>query len=1033
MPTPKSTFNETAVLNTETMFGENRQDLLARVKNTIANETDSTVYFFVGIGGIGKTRLLQEIGRLINFSNQPTRWSGVIDLYQSEMHSNPDIEIKLAQNLDPKDEYFGAYHKMRREFESQLMTGFGGSGLEKNRQELTKKFTACLQEMSKDFRIVLTFDTLELVQYEYEDIQTLCEVKDENSSIKSWLLSQIPLFTNTVTVLSGRQHRQLQAELQECFQDTICIYHSFAVDRLSKPDARLFLQALATKCSALANIDDSLFEQIYLGSENGRPIYLSLAADLAARRGQILSELFQNPRVLRQQIASRLLNDLPEQHSEIIKYLAFARQGLDVPLLLYLTRGGMSQKRANDLFTEMRRYTFIKHAESQTHPTGQLFLHDEVYDILDQERLRAMDEETQPIFEKLRQYYAHKQMSLTYELQTLQKEKDSYKKSEREEKQRDLENMMIRQLYYELQLNPLTAYWRYYNRWSEEAIKSHRTGFDMRLQDVVLNFFRYAEKGYLWQKENQSLHSRFVFLYKTIAAHEEAFKRNSVLLWVRRYIARGDNSKANRIAEKIEKDAENSLGWAKMEDRLCQTALIVVKSEARNAIGASKDETLEMLQRVPEILRSETDFADAQKDERWRYFRILGRANHMIGHTHRLESQFSTAIGYYQRSIALYRRIDVLDEMAATVTNLAYVYAQLGAIDEAEALAEDAISIWNKLGRPYNLALSLNARGLICLLADQPHRAKAFCTQANGLFSELIGESGYASDLRGRGLAQLGLGEAYRRLGNLRTQNVYSLQEAVQFYMKGRDCLQTALGIFKDQSERDTLSSCAELGRLYRDWAIALLKAGQTQDAVERQYQAEDFLKKARQMAQEKNANYLVADISQDLITLYWETSQKDLAQSELKSAMKLIDPTYLPAENNGFTQIEKPLDAYWQVLGKLFLLRAQMALDYAPPLLETLDEAVRMFHIQEGILYFVQAVACFHQYTSTISFSQSPKMKLTKTMIYQHFKSYKASRLLKVVDYARNTAVQYQVVTELDDLISYMERTLGTYIQLRS
>ncbi|MCA9919513.1 MAG: tetratricopeptide repeat protein, partial [Anaerolineales bacterium] len=928
-------------------------------------------------------------------------------------------------------EYFRPYHELSQQFTSQRMTGFGGGGLDQKRQALTRQFTTCLQELSKDFRLVFTFDTLELIQYEYEDIQTLCEVKDENSSIKSWLFHQIPQLTNSVTVLAGRPHRQLQAEMQERFQAANCTYHSFSIDRLTKPDAREFLQSLANKCAALANINDTLFEQIYLGSENGRPIYLSLAADLTAREGQILSELFQNPRTLRQEIATRLLNDLPEQHSDTIKYLAYARQGLDIPLLLYLTSGSMSQKRANDLFLEMREYTFIKHADSLTHPAGQLFLHDEVFDIIDQERLRAMDEETKPIFEKLRSYYANLQLTVSYQLEKLQEEADSHKKREREEKQHELEKIMANRLYYELQINPLQAYWRYYNRWSEEAIKSHHSSFDMQLQDVVLNFFRYVEKSYLWQRENQSLHSRFVALYKTIATHEEAFKRNSALFWVRRYAARGNNIKAHRVAEKIKQDS--SLSWAEANDRLCHTALIVIQSEVRNSMGEAKNETLELLQQVSEVLKEPASFQDMEKDEQWRYFRILGRTNHMIGHTHRLESQFSTAVTYYQKSISLYRQVDVLDEMAATVTNLSYVYAHLGAIDEAEALAEDAISIWRKLGRPYNLALSLNARGLIALLADQPHRAKAFCTQADQLFSDLTNDSGYKSDLRVRGLAQLGLGEAYRRLGNLHIQEVYTLEDAMQFYKNSRDNLQTALTIFKDSSERDTMHSLAELGRLYRDWAIALYKAGRIQDAVERQYQAEDFLKKARKMAEEKEASYLIADLSQDLMALYWETNQKERAGQEFNRAMDLINPTYLPVENGGFAQIEQPVDANWQVLGKIFMLRAKMALAYAPPLEETWHEAVRMSYIEEGILYFVQAVACFTQYSTALPFSQNPKMKLTKTTIYHHFKSYKASRLLKVVGYAGQTAVQYQVAKQLDDLIQYMKRTLGAYIQLRN
>ncbi|MCA9917742.1 MAG: hypothetical protein KC445_07315 [Anaerolineales bacterium] len=74
MLNPQSTFNETAAFRTETMIGENRHTLLNRVKQAINQTHESEIYFFVGDGGIGKTRLLQEIGNQVNFCNQPTAY-----------------------------------------------------------------------------------------------------------------------------------------------------------------------------------------------------------------------------------------------------------------------------------------------------------------------------------------------------------------------------------------------------------------------------------------------------------------------------------------------------------------------------------------------------------------------------------------------------------------------------------------------------------------------------------------------------------------------------------------------------------------------------------------------------------------------------------------------------------------------------------------------------------------------------------------------------------------------------------------------
>ena len=1021
------TYDYTAALQTDKMIGTDRQDLLEQVIRAIKDNKKEYVFYLVGMGGIGKTRFLSEIGKTVKHVGKAVRWSNIVDLYQSEMHSNTDIERKLAENLDPKNEYFEPYHTMRNEFDEVRDTGVGGSLLQRKRQELTQKFIECLNELSKDYRLVLTFDTLELVQYESEDIRDLCEIKGENTSVKNWLLNQIPHFSNCVTVFSGREHRELQVEFEDKFQQTGSRYKGHYIDKLSKRDAKTFLKELAVHCSVLEDVDQELFDKIFRGSENGRPIYLSLAADLASHDSTSLSELFENPQELRRKIAYRLWNDLPEQHCNIIRYLVFARQGLDVPLLCHLD-SQMSQKRAEDLFDEMRQYTFIKHAESSIHPAGQLFLHDEVFDILDQERLRDLDQDTRPKFERIRNYYAAQQKKLTTEFESILESKDSYKTTPRRTKQRELENAKVKQLHYELQLNPLQAYWQLYNRWAEEAIKSHHTGLDMRLLDTVLHFFRYVQLGYTWYQDNQEAqHTRYSNLNSIIAQHEDEFKRNSAVLWIRRYNARGEFEKAKRIAQKIKRSRKKAFAWKQTRDPLYQGALLTALGEAMSSTISSQDETLRTLNSVLSLLNTKEDFSALDKDEPWRWAEILGRANNNIGFAYRLNNQFSTAINYYRKAIELYRQVDVLHQMAASITNLAYVYAQLGAIDEAEALAEDAVAIWQRRGQPYNLALSYNAWGLICLLADQPHRARAFCEQADQLFSDLVAGEGHLSELRGRGLSQLALGETMRRLANLFFLQVYDEKEAVGFLQKGRDYLQTAIDIFKETDKRQLLRAYAELGRLYRDWTAILCTTNKKQDAQERQYQAQDFLEKARNLAQENKSLLQVADLSLDLVSLYYAAEQQNMARRELKTAQASVDKQYRPKEGDGFKNPPiNPIDSYWQVLGKMYFLQAQMSFDRGTSLAETQHDNDKMIYIREGILYFVQAVACFQQYATVVPFSHDPKMKQTKITIYHLLKSYKRSRLQEIMEFTRKTAEQYCVSDKLEPMILYLERTLG-------
>ncbi|MCZ7672531.1 MAG: tetratricopeptide repeat protein [Chloroflexi bacterium] len=77
------------------------------------------------------------------------------------------------------------------------------------------------------------------------------------------------------------------------------------------------------------------------------------------------------------------------------------------------------------------------------------------------------------------------------------------------------------------------------------------------------------------------------------------------------------------------------------------------------------------------------------------------RAYNNKAFVYRLYHQYSTAVEPFRQAIALYRQVDIRDEMADSINNLALVYANLGALDEAEALADDGRDLRERLAQRY--------------------------------------------------------------------------------------------------------------------------------------------------------------------------------------------------------------------------------------------------------------------------------------------------------------------------------------------
>ncbi|MGB3219302.1 MAG: ATP-binding protein, partial [Anaerolineae bacterium] len=194
-----------------------------RIQRAVKDWLRSYAFYFYGPGGIGKTRLLEEIGdriKQVSFSTRLVGWSGIIDLYLSGMHSNSGIEKAICEAIDPDREYFAHYWDMRSNFEHQHREHMDAHQREMLRTQLAAAFIGAFNTLAGKTRVVLTFDTVELIQYENDLIQTICQVQEEAITVKTWLLETLPQLNNTVIIFAGRpKSMKLDADLRAAFAD----------------------------------------------------------------------------------------------------------------------------------------------------------------------------------------------------------------------------------------------------------------------------------------------------------------------------------------------------------------------------------------------------------------------------------------------------------------------------------------------------------------------------------------------------------------------------------------------------------------------------------------------------------------------------------------------------------------------------------------------------------------------------------------------------------------------------------------------
>jgi len=1017
-------------LRTKEIVG--REQELQAIRQTIADQPKTYVLAFIGPGGIGKTRLLEEVGNpmgVFAIDGLDFVWSGIVDLYYPETHSNSGMESTiingLSSNVPEIEQYFEDYWKEREKFERLRREMIGASRLEELRAHLTQTFVQDYNRIAAQHRMVLAFDTAELIQFESDVIQRVCQVEEEAIIVKGWLVDVIPHMANTVVLLAGRAETESQEKLWADFHSTFkreakkgkLVFQTFELKGFTLRESLDYFDELTAIARAEGRKEEAqAIEQLpsevrYILHEctDGRPVRLGLAIDLAVH-GKDISDLLPppaedgtTPKLTWEQIEPRMIHELEELYLDypvgpILRHLAVTRLGLDASLLRYL-EPGRSEHDCRNWLQQMMAFSFVK-----TRPGGDtLFLHDEMYELLERHWILPEQPE-QMAWARSKYAEIYRKIANYYENQLSELEGDGEHEQE----------LMIKILHYRLRADSKQGY-ENYAKWDEFAIKGHQAGLDMRLRDQALRFHNVPGNQRL--SDLQGL-------------PRDAIDRDCAVRWVKRYSAKAQYSRAIEVAETIlsfgpepyrslvkkppkavrtikgplRKDARRIFG---VDDPLFWAHLLATYSEVLLFHGAPEAQARQLLDKTVELLAA----GEEEDYRRWWRTRILARAYNRLGYAHWTTRRYRLSNEYNHTALHYYRQLDIRDEMAETLNNAAYVYALLGDISRAEKWIDDALELRRELRQGYPLALSLNTRGLIHLQAGEPHRALPRCKEALSVCQGL-------EDWRGQGMAYNALGLVYRKVGNLNRLGVYKFDQALDFYKKAEDALHAAVRIFKEEVPERIRRVVAynELGSVHRDWAILLQEAGQEEEATQRFEQALASYEEAIRVAEDE---WPVdrADSYEDMADVFALQGQLDRAEEYLEKAEALVPDEYRLVEGGGFREITEPVEGFWQIMGKVHLARGH---NISRPIrgLESLTEEQEAV-LLKAVEQYALATAYFLQY--------SPHLELHKETfeaVYDRLKRSGIERLEKAEKQVLVVADRFKV--DLGPLLAEIDETLG-------
>ncbi len=1055
-----------AVRSTPALVGRRR--IMEQIQTAVESEGDAVVFYIPGAGGIGKTRLLTEVLRLCQEGLWRSRDKPLlaaedpVDLYHTQTHSLEGLARAMGTVIGPgiRDEYFKSYSEELETLDQRKPDlRYALPEITELRDRVTQTLIEDFRGLAQSYRVVMAFDTAEMLLYETDAVQQILRLGAEGVGVRHWLIEQLlPGVPNAVFLVAGRPRSQLLEDLRTSLRSRLQVIE---LERFNEQETLDYFVEVAAAARAddeldvaqrVENIPEDTRKVIHLLAD-GRPILLSLVMDLVALARRLPDDLkisLSQARKLTsgelQTIRAKLESSVVSQFQhvgspadEAIRSLAFASKGMD-PVLL-ARAADMEEEEAKQVLSaltglrfdgrdgwpeaiqELRPLSFVK-----VRPADQrVFLHDEMYALMDRHVLSRLPEaDVKRTQRAILAHYAQLLEETRGRIEALQpsvREEITPDRriitvprpamppdllEERAKAEIYLDYLRSEEVHYLLRYNALEGF-QAYCRYAEVAYEQSDIELDMQLRDELLAFINMPEHEGLSTIDELS--------------HAEV-DLDAGVRWIKRNSRFGRNpGVAVKIANRLRREAPDLV---ERGGELGAACLDVWEGYAHAYWGENYDRAEQLLRRAIESLGSAQP---TDEFHQWQRDLELASAYNGLGYLLGLRGRHYQAVVAYKFALPLWRKLGkgYEAEHANTLNNMSSALAGSGDFDDAIRKCKAGLELRLRQGARYPIALSYNTLGVIQILNNQPHRARSNCERALAIFREL-------EMMRGIGMANVALAEAIRRMGAV--DEMYFPEEQVDLMRQALQHAREAVSIFGPYRdwpdvERDEplvsepsrlVDALIELGCAHRDWAYLWPHYAPNPDdptCDELVENGEQALREAARVAESQQPHRAV----DALVNLAWlKYYVEDLAGVDvvLNEVQAKVGDDYLITEGTGLPTEELDRPWYWVQLGKLYVLRGHIAFNrYHEERHGDLEQAYAA--LKESATMYTLALAYYDLFGQGQAFRD---MKRAEDRIDDRFRGLNLEELGVITEAVQTTADAYRLGQTR--LVTLMDKWFG-------
>ncbi len=891
-----------------------RKDILEQFERILREPSAAPrLVFLHGVGGIGKTRLLQKALEMARGVETCRVAEEVMDFYHIGLHTPIGLASAIFEILTPPFDCFQTYQSAYQALNRARLSG-NAVELEKLREDALGKFDQDLKQLSAKQRVLLVLDTAERIVYGlpgWSDEIPLAESWD-------WLITRLPNWENVVIFVAGREEAKPALERMKA-QTSVSIEEievgSFNLDESLKYFEEVAKLLEENKIYQLAERLRKLpldFKKGAHAYSDGRPILLSLLVDYLSFPGEsdVPVILHQTPPSHitvedKRRYEEALFNRLQQgELGETLIALGRVPKGADEELLAALL--SVSPVEARRRLNEVRNLSVVK-----IRPEDQrVFLHDEMYALLQQHVYDSpYDVENQKAaFDAIKRYYQNQREHISQRLNELyapveEHGRESLNMEELGKVHTQYQALLTEIMYYYLR-HDLGRGFRAYYRFSHEAIMARDLLMDLQLQAELLSYL---------SRPPVKPSERDISIEMILAGLKvRPLARDWELTQYEHGLTEGD-----KFIESVKKEWRSRFPVLLAATYVWTASLHIMRGEVDD-YSEAESHLRDAYSLLPEEEISQP-FADLLYPDTmlWLKKAVAALAHRVHGYLKRVGGFTKDAVEEYQKAAMLLREIDLRIEMATVMNDMGFAQAELGKWHEAHLNVSDALRFRRDLGPRVPVAQSLNTLAAIQVREGQFSGARENSEHALYIFRAF-------SVKRLIGMALTTLAEASRRYAGT-IPPLIPEEERIDLLRRARDYAREANTYFDEIKEKSRqVEALIEIGCACRDWVWRLKQSPQAgDDPMRLRRESEDALRDAAKLAKEAGLTYRHVDALVNLAWLEFYMLGKDEDVSDdhaVWTAVKTAEGAFPPEiEMDRQPQV-------WAQKGKLNVLKGNLA-----------------------------------------------------------------------------------------------------------